>query len=86
MSYIYFLSEIFLMIKWTYNTVLNCARNYNGTRIVDGIVVTIKRIATQKTIQWKLSITDALVFYQAVRNECKVNVLFCLSQYNQRNV
>ena len=40
------------------------------------LVVFIKRLATHKVIQRKVSITDAASFYEAVKNESLVNVYF----------
>ena len=54
-----------------------------GKGPVNGIGGTIKRIATQNVIQRKLSIIDALSFYQAVRNESKVDVYFFSADKNR---
>ena len=48
----------------------------HGKELVDTIGCTINRVATQKVIQRKVLVTDALTFYEAVKNETLVNVYF----------
>ena len=55
----------------------------HGKGPVNWIGCTTKRIVTQKVIQQKLSITDALSFYQAVRNESKVNVFVSVNEIRE---
>ena len=62
--------------KWVIKLCWNFFASFYGNGLLHGIGGTIKRIATQKVIQRKLSITDGLSFYQTVRNESKVNVHF----------
>ena len=60
--------------KYSIKLCWNFFASSHGKGHVDGIGGTIKRIATQKVIHRKLSITDALItFCQAVRNDSKVN-------------
>ena len=60
--------------KYSIKLCLNFFASSHGKGPVDGIGGTVKRIATQKVIQGKLSITDALSFYEAVRNKNKINL------------
>ena len=62
--------------KYSVKLCWNFFASSHGKGPVDGIGGAIKIIATHKVIQWKLSIKDAFSFYQAVRNESKVNVYF----------
>ena len=50
----------------------------HGKGPVDATSGTIKRIVTQKVIQRKVLITDALTFFEAVKNDTLVNVYFVL--------
>ena len=62
--------------KYSVKLCWNFFASSHGKGPVDGIGGAIKIIAAHKVIQWKLSIKDALPFYQAVRNESKVNIYF----------
>ncbi|XP_065665666.1 uncharacterized protein LOC136087088 [Hydra vulgaris] len=48
----------------------------HGKGPVDAIGGTVKRLATQKIIQRKFIITDAITFHEAVKNETNFNVYF----------
>ena len=51
----------------------------HGKGPVDGVGGTIKRLATQKVLQRKVNITDAMSFYEAIKNESLIEVLYLTS-------